>query len=74
MNNSRPRPVPSRISGPLLSLTLACGVVLGGRPGDLVAQSAQLEDWKSQLVSFVQERRDFTADMVDQIFSYGELG
>ena len=25
-------------------------------------------------MSDIQDRRDFTADMVDQIFSYGELG
>lgn len=63
-----------RSPGRLLGLAFALGSLLAGRPADLAAQSAQLEDWKSQLVSFVQERRDFTADMVDQIFSYGELG
>ena len=59
-----------------VSLLLAGAVALTtlAGPADLAGQSAQLESWKSQLVSYVQDRRGFTADMVDQIFSYGELG
>ena len=35
---------------------------------------AELDEWKTRLVSYIESRRDFTADVVDQIFSYGELG
>lgn len=38
------------------------------------AQTADLERWKAELVEAVDARADFTADMVDQIFSFGELG
>jgi len=37
-------------------------------------QPAQLEVWKSELADLIEGRRQFTANMVDQIFSYGELG
>jgi len=44
-------------------------------PGDgATAQSDQLDEWKAQLVEYIQGQQKFTANMVDQIFSYGELG
>jgi aminobenzoyl-glutamate utilization protein B len=55
---------------PILT-TLALLVVL---PTAVAAQPAQLDGWKAQLVEDIRARERFTADMVDQIFSYGELG
>ncbi len=43
-------------------------------PVPVDAQDQRLDEWKAQLVEYIQGQRDFTADMVDQIFSYGELG
>jgi aminobenzoyl-glutamate utilization protein B len=40
----------------------------------LSAQPAQLDAWKLRLMDDIEGRRKFTANMVDQIFSYGELG
>lgn len=40
----------------------------------LSAQPAQLDAWKLQIMEEIAGRRAFTANMVDQIFSYGELG
>ena len=51
----------------LLLLTL-------GAPRAATAQPAQLDEWKSQLVESIEGRRKFTANIVDQIFSFGELG
>jgi aminobenzoyl-glutamate utilization protein B len=34
----------------------------------------RLDEWKAQLVDEIESRARFTADIVDQIFSYGELG
>lgn len=34
----------------------------------------ELDDWKRQLAESIDARADFTADMVDQIFSFAELG
>jgi aminobenzoyl-glutamate utilization protein B len=38
------------------------------------AQSDQLDAWKARLEASVEARRAFTARMVDQVFSFGELG
>lgn len=35
---------------------------------------AELDDWKRQLAESIDARADFTADMVDQVFSFAELG
>ncbi len=51
----------------LLLLTL-------GVPRGATAQPAQLDEWKSQLAESIEGRRRFTANIVDQIFSFGELG
>ena len=51
----------------LLLLTL-------GTPRAATAQPAQLDEWKSQLAESIEGRRKFTANIVDQIFSFGELG
>jgi aminobenzoyl-glutamate utilization protein B len=56
---------------PILILSAAGLVTL---PAASAAQPAHLEEWKRQLVEDIEGRRAFTADIVDQIFSYGELG
>jgi len=38
------------------------------------AQTADLDRWKQELASDIDGRARFTADIVDQIFSFGELG
>lgn len=43
-------------------------------PFAAVAQSAEVDSWKQQLLEDIDSRRHFTANVVDQIFSYGELG
>jgi aminobenzoyl-glutamate utilization protein B len=53
------------------ALTLFCAG-LTATPSS--AQDARLDNWKSQLVAYIQSQEQFTANMVDQIFSYGELG
>jgi aminobenzoyl-glutamate utilization protein B len=55
-----------------LFVALAAAALL--TPATADAQPAQLDAWKRQLVADIDGRRRFTADMVDQIFSYGELG
>jgi len=55
-----------------LALGLATLTVLA--PDRVAAQPVQLDEWKSQLVQAIEGRRKFTANIVDQIFSYGELG
>ncbi|MEC9015674.1 MAG: amidohydrolase [Gemmatimonadota bacterium] len=37
-------------------------------------QIGQLASWKSELAEAIDERRGFTANIVDQIFSFAELG
>ena len=53
------------------ALTLFCA---GLTTTPTSAQDARLDNWKSQLVEYIQGQEQFTANMVDQIFSYGELG
>jgi aminobenzoyl-glutamate utilization protein B len=58
-----------------LSISLALAVVTGAFAPRLVsAQSDRLDEWKAQMVESIEGRRTFTANMVDQIFSYAELG
>jgi aminobenzoyl-glutamate utilization protein B len=54
----------------------SCVLVLTGFFLPIVPAAAQadLDVWKQQLVEEIESRRKFTANMVDQIFSYGELG
>jgi len=57
-----------------LSLVGLAVLISATGPSPVAAQPAQLDEWKESLVEDILSRRDFTADMVDQIFSYGELG
>jgi aminobenzoyl-glutamate utilization protein B len=57
----------------LAALVLLTPLVLPG-VAPLSAQSARLADWKEELAKDIDGRRKFTADIVDQIFSFGELG
>jgi aminobenzoyl-glutamate utilization protein B len=57
-----------------LASILLCAALVIGVAQPVSAQPAQLEGWKSQLVETIEARRQFTANVVDQIFSYGELG
>jgi aminobenzoyl-glutamate utilization protein B len=43
-------------------------------PASLVAQSGDLDRWKQELVADIDARATFTQQMVDQIFSFAELG
>ncbi|HIA73170.1 MAG TPA: amidohydrolase [Gemmatimonadetes bacterium] len=43
-------------------------------PSGSVAQLGQLDGWKSELAEAIDGRRKFTANIVDQIFSFAELG
>ena len=61
--------MPLRKIYPTVLLLLALGA-----PHAATAQPAQLDAWKSQLVESIEGRRKFTANIVDQIFSFGELG
>ena len=54
----------------IVALMAASAIV----PQALPAQSARLTDLKNDVVSKVESRRQFTQQMVDQIFSFGELG
>jgi len=56
------------------TFAVAVAFVLTGLPSALSAQPAQLDQWKTDLVDMIEGRRGFTANMVDQIFSYAELG
>ncbi len=57
-----------RVAGSLV----ACGLVLAG---NAVAQgTAPLADLKQQAIQEIDQRQTFTQQMVDQIYSYSELG
>lgn len=64
----------------MLSFSAAC--IVGGLslfPNSLVAQNkkvsnAKLENMKKELVSEIDKQQKFTQEMVDMIFSFGELG
>ncbi|HIF56636.1 MAG: amidohydrolase [bacterium] len=43
-------------------------------PSGSTAQISQLAGWKSELAETIDGRRKFTANIVDQIFSFAELG
>ncbi|MDH3270303.1 MAG: amidohydrolase [Gemmatimonadota bacterium] len=53
---------------------LVVGLAVAVAPSVTAQAPAQLDQWKAQLVASIQARRETTADMVDQIFSYAELG
>jgi aminobenzoyl-glutamate utilization protein B len=59
---------------PIRRALVAAFVAMGLGPSVVLAQSDRLDEWKAQLVESIEARRAFTADMVDQIFSYAELG
>lgn len=48
--------------------------LLAPAPRAAAAPDLPLERWKQELAEDVERRAPFTADMVDQIFSFGELG
>lgn len=58
----------------ILALVLFAEMSLMSMPLAAAPQSTQLDSWRQQLLEDVDSRRHFTANMVDQIFSYGELG
>ena len=43
-------------------------------PSGSTAQTSQLADWKNELAEAIDGKREFTANIVDQIFSFAELG
>ena len=43
-------------------------------PSGSTAQIDQLAGWKSELAEAINSKREFTANIVDQIFSFAELG
>ncbi|MDA0313099.1 MAG: amidohydrolase [Gemmatimonadetes bacterium] len=49
-------------------------VLVTGFAEPAAAQAVKIDEWKNQLVQTIEARRKFTANVVDQIFSYGELG
>ncbi len=57
----------------ILGATLAMLVSVQG-PASVSAQSADLDRWKQELAHDIDSRRTFTQQMVDQIFSFAELG
>ena len=55
-----------------LSLLVAMAVLAPALP--LEAQDSRLEGWKRDLAREVEARRELTQEIVDMIFSFGELG
>lgn len=53
---------------------LAAGIFLLVASPATAQAPAELDEWKRQLAESIESRRGLTADMVDQIFSYAELG
>lgn len=64
----------NRRGGALITALLPVGIALATPPAPVAAQTDRLDEWKEQLVASVDAREKFTADIIDQIFSYGELG
>jgi aminobenzoyl-glutamate utilization protein B len=61
----------------MLRRTLSTIAFLGlplATPTIASAQVAQLDEWKGDLTRAIEGRTSFTANIVDQIFSFGELG
>ena len=56
------------------TLWLSALLVLSGGIHEVSAQPAQLQQWKSELQRDIDSRAQFTQQMVDQIFSFAELG
>lgn len=57
---------------PVVGLVFAA--VLTFAPPTEAQAPPQVDEWKRQLAESIDARRELTADMVDQIFSYAELG
>ncbi|MEZ4424272.1 MAG: amidohydrolase [Gemmatimonadota bacterium] len=58
-----------------LSLAVLLPLMAALLPSSVRAQSArQIDRWKNELSTAVDERAQFTQQMVDQIFSFAELG
>ncbi len=57
---------------PVVGLVFAAVLTLA--PPTEAQAPPELDEWKRQLVESIDARRELTADMVDQIFSYAELG
>ena len=57
-------------------LAAVSGMLLAVTPTPALAQISvnQLETWKQELAADIEDRATFTQQMVDQIFSYAELG
>ncbi|HXV73642.1 MAG TPA: amidohydrolase, partial [Sphingomonadales bacterium] len=57
-------------------LAVACALAMAGgtAPAPLAAQTPRLDDLKREGTAEVDQLQVFTQQMVDQIFSYGELG
>ncbi len=54
-------------------ITVVAGLAVGAAP--MAAQSdRELAEWKDALAADIESRSRFTQQMVDQIFSFGELG
>lgn len=56
----------------LPAAVVALAVLTSGRP--IHGQTIPLEAWKQELIDDIDARSGFTQKMVDQIFSFGELG
>ena len=65
----RPRRVPFAAAA-----MIAIGVSIPTMGASAQVSPGELEEWKAALATDIESRRDFTADIVDQIFSFGELG
>ncbi|NNL29873.1 MAG: amidohydrolase [Gemmatimonadetes bacterium] len=58
---------------PVVGLVLVAAALTLAPPTE-GQEPSELDEWKRQLAESIDERRELTADMVDQIFSYAELG
>jgi len=56
-----------------LALLLSVSTALAS-PAEALGQTGQIDDWKQEIASSIEERSGFTQRIVDQIFSFGELG
>jgi aminobenzoyl-glutamate utilization protein B len=58
----------------LIIIALVVAAPLAQKPGPKSGVNAKLDALKQEAVADVENRRQFSQQMVDQIFSYGELG
>jgi aminobenzoyl-glutamate utilization protein B len=61
----------SKVQTPVLTLL---AIVLWGLPVEAQPRSPDLSQLKAEVARDIEVRAGFTADLVDQLFSYGELG